>query len=582
MSKLTVHEITARNFLRYGDNTTKFNVGLDKLVLIMGKNGCGKSTLPIDVLFFNWYGKSFRKKTTLPKLVNNKIKKELETSTTVTTPEGTKYKIVRNRKPELFEIYKDNNGQFDLIKPPSDLKQYQKWLEENVLRMSDETFRQVVVLGSSSYQPFMELDTAKRRQVVEDLLSLRVYSYMNKIAKERVKSMKVEVNELQTKYLNSEHLLKANKETLVEIKSRSSSFIEENQQKIDLINKENQTHFDTLNKLNSDIADLQSKIVDKDEKKNEFNDTNNKLTLCNNKLSDIQNKHSFYTHNESCPECKQDLDSSFVEKTLTSLNDTEQKVNSKINEIKETQENIKARLMEIKSIIDEINVKNQEVSQVNQNIMINNSQIQSLQANINSFQTQDTSQVQAKIDSAKKEVDKNKKLFESKESDLLHHNALLGLLKDDAIKADVIRDYIPIINKTVSDYLQVIGFNAIFKLDESFKEQIIIEGEELSYDALSQGQKLRLNLVLMFTWREIARLKSSAACSLLVLDEVCDSSLDAEGVDAMFALMRHVSKEGNQNTVVISHSETTQSNFKVAYEVSLNQGFSSINKLSSF
>ena len=582
MSKLTVHEITTKNFLRYGNNTTTFNVGLDKLVLIMGKNGCGKSTLPIDVLFFNWYGKSFRKKTTLPKLVNNKTKKELETSTTVTTPEGIKYKIIRNRKPELFEVYKEVNGQFDLIKPPSDLKQYQKWLEENVLRMSDETFRQVVVLGSSSYQPFMELDTPKRRQVVEDLLSLRVYSYMNKIAKERVKNMKVEVNELQTKYLNSEHLLKANQDTLVEIQTRSSNFIEENQQQIDTISQENNKLFSEVESVNNVIADLQSKIQDKDDKKVEFSETNNKITLCNNKLSEIQSKHSFYTHNETCPECKQDLEKSFVENTLGELDNKKQLVESKVSEIQEKQDNIKARLMEIKAIIDEIGLKNQEVNSLNQKIMINNSQIQSLQNNINSFQTQDTSQVQAKIDAASKDVKKNKKLFEEKESDLAHHNALLGLLKDDAIKADVIRDYIPIINKTISDYLQVIGFNATFKLDESFKETIIIEGEELSYDTLSQGQKLRLNLVLMFTWREISRLKSSAACSLLVLDEVCDSSLDAEGVDAMFALMRHVSKEGNQNTVVISHSETTQSNFKVAYEVSLDQGFSSIKKLDSF
>lgn len=577
MNKLILHNISCKNFLRYGDSLSTIDVESDALSLIVGKNGSGKSSLIIDALFYNWFGKPFREMK-IAKLVNSVNNKEMLTQSYVTSVENKKYKIVRGRKKDIFELYEvDSNGKEVLIPPPADSSTQQKFIEENILQMSPATFKQIVVLGSTSYIPFMQLKTADRRVVVEDLLSLNIYSYMNVTNKEIVKNLKIEQSKIQTDFYNFENILKIHKQNLNDIQSKSKNFVTDNQSKIDSLIQENQKLNDGCLKINNRISENNKLIVDKDEKKSlwqqlKFNSNNIEIDV-----KKLNERLKFYTENKNCSECGQDLDAVFVFEKKKNLNseifDFVEKQKENATEI----ENVTTRLHEIKGVIDNNVELNNKLSQVNMKISENNRVVDSLQQNINSFNNQDTSQVEAKIKDSQKNYNESKEKLEKVESDLLHHNALGEMLKDGSIKRDIISDYIPVINKLISDYLAVIGFSVNFTLDADFKETIVYNGNEFEYSSLSNGQKLRINIVLLFVLREVARLKSSATCNLLVLDEVLDSSLDSEGIDAIFKLLKHVQGDSEHNSsYVISHDVDATTRFKKVYNVNVDAGFSKI------
>ena len=578
MSKLIVHNVTTKNFMQYGNDETTFNIDQNELSLIVGKNGTGKSTLPIDALFFNWYGKPFRG-IKLGELVNDTNKKEMETTTEVTTTEGRKYRIIRNRKPDKFLVQEIVDGNYLDVTPPADLKQYQKWLEEHVLRLSDDTFRQVVVLGSSSYVPFMELSTPKRRTVVEDLLMLRVYAAMNKIAKDDIKSIKSDFISAQSNTERLKSILDANKRSLDEINNRSDKFVEENQETIDKLQKGVQNGISKVDLLNDEIAGMQSAIDDKEFVKSEYAQNNDRLRDCKRVESEQSNRYKFYSDNDNCPECKQSIDKHFADNIHCEIDGIMDNLKSQYVDIDKEGERINARIAEIRVINDEIKEVTSKINDINNKISLANGKIQVCQNNITNFNNQDTTDIQRIIDESSCDYENSMVEFSRLESEINHHNALLELLKDDGIKATVINEELPLINKTIRDYLKIIDFNVVFTLDETFKENIIIDGKNRAYQALSQGQKLRLNLVLMFVWRELAKTKSSAAVSLLVMDEVCDSSMDSDAIDAMFKLMEHLINEGKQNIIVISHSVDTQSKFNVVHKVEKHNGFSTIKNI---
>ena len=535
-----------KNFLSTGNVFTEVKLDKSKSTLIVGQNGAGKSTI-LDAISFALYNKPFRK-INKPQLINSINNKDavVEIEFSVGRDE---YKVVRGIKPNLFEIYK--NGL--MFNQDSANRDYQEFLEKTILKLNHRSFSQVVVLGSSTYVPFMQLPAHQRREVIEDLLDIQIFTSMNNMLKEKVAANKVEVAD--AKYaadLCSEKITMEQK-YLASVRKDKDSRIEANKLKIKEIAKTIVELRESIKDYQRDWITLELDLSDENqvlEKANELSD--NRVRLFDRMFS-LEKEIKFFHDNENCPTCKQGIDHDFKESAVSSKKDTLSSIEEELRVIDVDQDQVTARLNEIKDT-------RQAMIKVNEHIKVVTAQIESEKRNYKALETenaslakeQDTTESTATLLALKEELAE----IEAKREALSRRNAVLSaasaLLKDGGIKTKIIRQYIPIMNKLINKYLAAMDFFVHFELDEQFNEKIKSRfRDEFSYNSFSEGEKMRINLAVLFTWRAIAKMRNSATTNLLIMDEVFDSSLDGVGTDEFLKILNNLTADNN--TFIISH-----------------------------
>jgi len=543
---LKFNTIRWKNLLSTGNSFTEVSLDRSSNTLIIGGNGAGKSTL-LDALCFVLFGKGFRNinKPTLINAINQKdciVEIEFET--------GNKhYKIVRGIKPNIFEVYVNGS----LINQDASIKDYQESLENNILKLNYKSFTQIVILGSASFTPFMQLSAADRRDIIENLLDIKVFSTMNTVLKTRLSSNKqnIDVNKQQTDISNSAFTM---------IKSHINAM---KQNTDDIVNAKEEAIIDTENliantsntilNVTQEISDLQNSALTK----TEIDSTLKKLEQIEYQIETNQKKTKkdieFFTNKDDCPTCGQTISSSVKNEKLIQLS---MKKNEYANALVKIENKItiqQSNLNDIHNILKEVQNKQLSVASLNTSISSSNKYIATLRTEIEKLKKMNTG-IDTKEVELREEKQKLLNLVEERKS-LLEEKKLLEmagvLLKDTGIKTKIIKQYLPVINKQVNKYLSAMDFFVNFNLDESFKETIKSRHrDEFSYESFSEGEKQRIDIALLLTWRAIAKMKNSANTNLLILDEVFDSSLDNNGTEYLMNLLQILD---GTNLFVISH-----------------------------
>lgn len=540
-----------QNILSTGNVFTEIDFTKSKTNLILGENGAGKSTL-IDAFFFALYGKPFRN-INKPQLLNSITQKELLVEVEFSI--GKKqYLVRRGIKPNIFEIFLDGT----LINQNAGMVDYQEVLERNILKMSLKSCKQIVVLGSTNYVPFMELPTGERRKVISDLLDIEIFNIMAEIAKKRVSENKTEIKdtdheielveqkiEMIQKHIQS---LKVNNEELID---KKNELIASTQVKIDGIMAE-------LERLNSEVDRLSESTVDFDRVSNRKAKLVELEGQFEAKIRQVKKEISFFGEHDDCPTCKQGIDHEFKEEKIGKKNTQLDDLNEKLVKLETEIGELDGRIREMVQISSQIAVLNREIQDKNSDVRSLNSSIDFMKQEIEGLK-KNTSQVDESIGELATHrsnrnaiIERKQKLYSDKE--LL--DAASNLLKDGGIRTRIVKQFIPVINKLINKYLSALDFFVNFELDDQFNETIKSRHRDVfSYASFSEGEKFRIDISLMLTWRAIAKLRNSASTNLLILDEVFDSSLDNTGIEEFLKVLDTVSTESN--IFVISHKGDT-------------------------
>ena len=536
-----------KNFLSTGDQWTEVKFDEANSTLIIGQNGAGKSTI-LDALCFALFNKPFRK-INKPQLVNSINEKGLKVEVCFSIGPDD-YRVFRGIKPTVFEIYKNNK----LVDQDAAAKDTQKYLEQSVLKLNFKSFTQVVILGSSTFVPFMQLAAAHRREVIEDLLDIGIFSQMNTLLKDKVRAAQNSSSDCQHLLELSNQKLSSQKKLIDSLQQVNDKYLNEKEEKINsnllLINN-------TKDKLTAKTADLEGISFDE---KEYTSIKNNVSTLKQNKAvkkSDLKRligDVKFFESHSDCPTCGQSIQDDFKEKQIESLSDQgsvitkkvwgiEKEIDSLLNQI-ETMEEKSSQLHEVRS---EINILEREIVRLEfENLEI---QKQLITHNENHQGIDDAT---SHLKTLEEDHNRNVGQCASISRQIDEYQVVSSLLKDSGIKSQIIKKYIPVFNQLINKYLQSMDFYVNFTLDEEFNEVIKSRfRDEFSYASFSEGEKQKIDLALLFTWREVARMKNSVATNLLILDEVFDSSLDTEGTNELLKILRSLGNE--TNVFVISH-----------------------------
>jgi DNA repair exonuclease SbcCD ATPase subunit len=536
-----------QNLLSTGNQFTELDLNKSKSTLIVGENGAGKSTI-LDALSFVLYGKPFRN-INKPQLMNSITGKGLLVEVDFSIGHK-RYTIRRGIKPGIFEIYQNDI----LINQSSDIREYQDMLEKNILKMSHKSFGQIVILGSANYVPFMQLSAADRRAVIEDLLDIQIFSVMNTLLKEKITQNKLDVTDADYQIELVDQKIDMKEKHIESLKINNDELIENKKQLVLTINKKIDKSNELISGLQYDIDVLNSVIIDADrinKKKTKILDLEKKLE---DKVRAIKKEISFFEDHDNCPTCKQEINDEFKTCKVSTRTAQLSEINEALIKLESEYEEITIKLKLISDTNAKITNLNTEVTghvndirSWNNNIETLNSEIQSIKTNTTQIDLS-TNEIETFKDDKKLRVKAKYKLVEQRE--LLDVSA--SLLKDTGIKTRIIRQYIPIINKLVNKYLAALDFFVNFDLDEKFNETIKSRfRDEFSYASFSEGEKFRIDVSLMLTWRAIAKLRNSASTNLLIMDEVFDSSLDSNGTDEFLKILDTVSNDSH--IFVISH-----------------------------
>jgi len=563
-------KIRWKNFLSTGNYFTEISLNKDNTNLILGTNGAGKSTM-LDALTFGLFNKPFRK-INKPQLANTVNEKDclVEIEFNVN---GKEYLVRRGIKPNIFDIEVDGN----LLHKEADDRANQRILEENVLKLNYKSFTQIVILGSSTFVPFMQLTTANRREVIEDLLDIRIFSAMSNLLKENMKEKKDQIKSLESKKLNLKEKIEMQQQFIEELEQRGNSNILEKNNKIDKCQREIDIYI-TDNELNQKEMDLYVKEQEKYAgAKNTVVKLNNLKGKLSQKVSTITKDHKFFTENTVCPTCTQDIEEEF---RLNRIEDAHQKARELKKGYEELEQTIKfeqERERQFTNLSREITKLTHDVSQNNTRISFKQKQIRELEQEIQTITSnlQNRNTENEKLEEFRENLQKVFENLSSKREELVHYDFAYSLLKDDGVKTKIIKKYLPFINQQINRYLQMMDFYINFKLDEEFNETVESPiHEKFSYASFSEGEKMRIDLALLFTWREVARVKNSVNTNLLIMDEVFDSSLDGFGTDEFLKIIRYVIK--NANVFVISHKTGLEDKFSKVIKFDKIKGFSRV------
>ena len=530
-----------KNFLATGNTFLEVKLDKEPMTLIVGKNGAGKSTL-IDAITFSLFGKPF-KKINKGQLMNTVNEKELITEIEFSIGQ-TEWKIRRGIKPALFEIY--SNG--SIINQDAKSTDYQKYLEDKVLKLNFKSFTQIVVLGSASFVPFMQLSANDRRVIIEDILDIGIFSVMKNLLKDRSMTLKEETSELEYEIKLVQEKINLHEKHLEEMKAKTDTKrksdldkIEETQKEITRLSEEIEEHQDLVLSLMGSIADEKTSYT-----KNR--DMDKYRSQINKNLKKLHKDKRFFENNENCPTCEQDINEQFKKNKLGDLSDDLDEMND--------------GLVKLESEIDKVCLRLEEISSCNKKIQAEENEIRSKNTYINSHNkfiahlNEELNKKDQEIDVAKHDF-LTKELVESKNTRMnfveqkKYYDILGTILNDKGIKTRIIRKYLPVINNHVNMYLKDMDFFVNFQLDENFQETIKSRHrDDFSYYSFSEGEKKRIDIALLLTWRYIAAMRNSVNVNLLILDEVFDASLDQAGVDDLMKLFHLLDKT---NLFIISH-----------------------------
>lgn len=545
------NNITIKNFLSYGNTPTSLQLDINNTTLMSGANGNGKSAW-LDAITFALFGKSFRG-INLPLLVNSINEKDCEVELNFTIGKD-EYKIIRGIKPKKFEIYKNGS----MLDQDAHSKDYQKILEDQILKMTYKSFTQVVILGSSSYIPFMKLAAKDRRSVVENLLDIDVFSVMNTIVRVRLQITKDNIKDIDHKIELTKEKVDSKNRLITTLERKSSENVEQYKTEIEETRNQIKEFKKEISILQTKIDSLLDSVEDKDTISSKLLKLESLETQLKNKIRTIDDNIKFYEENDTCPSCKQNINDTHREQVFKERGEKKTEIKESLNElslnIKEIENklnNINAILGDVQRIEREVNAKQNQVSAFGQ-------YISKLQDNIEATLTEETD-VQDARDELNKLIGEGTAYVEDRKEkieDRHYYEVASTILRDSGIKAKIIKHYLPIMNKLINKYLGDMDFFCKFTLDETFSETIKSRHrDEFTYHSFSEGERLRIDLSLLLAWREIARLKNSVNCNLLILDEVFDSSLDAVGTEEFLKLLKTFGSRAN--IFVISHKSDT-------------------------
>jgi len=536
-----------KNFLSTGNAFTEIKLDKAKSTLIVGENGAGKSTI-LDALSFALYGKPFRK-INKPQLMNTINQKGLEVQLEFNIGKK-KYLIIRGVKPNKFEIYENDK----LLNQDAAARDYQEVLEKNILKLNHKSFSQIVVLGSSTFVPFMQLPSMHRREVIEDLLDIQIFSTMNTLLKDKVSDNKNSIQDNDYNISLAKEKISMQEQYIADLKQNTEKRINESEVKIAKAEREKQQYQEALDAAQNAANELLASISDLDSiktKKKKIEQLEYKLQ---EKIKKLEQEIEFYQDHDNCPTCKQNIEHDFKDLTIDEKQKALTETSDGFTQLKEEWDKINKRLEEISEVQSNITSQQQIISDSNSHINAINKLISSINEDIASVNksSQDDSEVNKKLETLKKAHVKLEGLKES----LIEERSVLDvaslILKDTGIKTRIIRQYVPVMNKLINKYLAAMDFFVQFELDENFNETIKSRFRDaFAYASFSEGEKMRIDLALLFTWRAIAKLRNSVSTNLLIMDEVFDSSLDNTGTEEFLKILNELTSD--TNVFIISH-----------------------------
>jgi len=563
-------EIKWKNFLSTGNQWTEIDFQKHQTNMVIGKNGAGKSTM-LDALTFVLFNKPFRK-INKSQLVNTSNERDclVEIKFNIN---NRSYLIRRGIKPNIFDIEVNGN----LLHREADDRSNQKILEENILKVNYKSFTQIVILGSSNFVPFMQLSGSNRREVIEDLLDIRIFSAMNNLIKEKLREQREEIRSLDLKKENIKDKMDMQKNFIKELEEQGKTNIAENEKKRDGLS-------DEIFVLTVENENLDDKVYGLIEEQKNATGAGERLLKLNNLKGKISNKvttltkeHKFFTGNRVCPTCTQDIEEEF---RLNKINDVEKKA----SELRKGYEELESSIKSEQERERQFNKLSKEISKLNNGISKNNTQISGFQRQIRDLESEakrfteqfaNRSTENEKLKEFKENLQETTEKLLERKQEINHYDFAYSLLKDDGVKTKIIKKYLPFINQQVNRYLHLMDFYINFTLDEEFSETVKSPiHEDFSYSSFSEGEKMRIDLALLFTWREVARVKNSVNTNLLIMDEVFDSSLDGFGTDEFLKIIRYVIK--GANVFVISHKTELNDKFQSVLTFDKVKGFSTM------
>ena len=537
-----------KNFLSTGNNFTEVDFQKSNTNLIMGSNGSGKSTI-LDALTFVLYNKPFRK-INKPQLVNSVNEKDclVEIEFSIGSRE---YKVIRGIKPNVFEIWIDGKVQ----NQDAAQSDQQKKLEEGILKLNYKSFTQTVILGSATFVPFMQLTSANRRDIVEDLLDIKIFSTMNGILKDRVRSCNEVIREASIRKDMIEDKIEMQESFIRDIEKSGKERIDRKEKQVENLHKEVDVIMDENDEKTLKIMDeLQPKLENLNNTKKTLKKLNTIKVKLEQKIQNIVEEHKFFEDNTVCPTCTQPLEEQFRLDKIVDIQEKSKELNEGYKELEAAINVEQEKDIEFTNCSSEINRLNNDISTNNVRISGINKQIKNLRKEIQDVadQVSNRNTERETLKNLKEDLDKTEKERSSQREEVSYLDFAHSLMKDGGVKSKIIKKYLPLMNQQINKYLQMMDFYINFSLDEEFKESIKSPiHEDFSYDSFSEGEKMRIDLSLLFTWRDIAKMRNSASTNLLILDEIFDSSLDGAGTDFFTTIIRYVIQDAH--VFVISH-----------------------------
>jgi len=546
---LIFESISYKNFLSTGDTPTVIPLNKDSATLVVGSNGAGKSTM-LDAISYALFGKPHRN-INRPQLVNSINNKKLLVEVQFTIGPN-KYRVVRGMKPNIFEIYHNDK----LLNQESHSRDYQKILETNILKLNHKSFHQVVVLGSGNFIPFMQLPSHQRRNVIEDLLDIGIFTKMNTLVKDRCSKIKSDILDTDQQIniikeqisLQTKHITEL-KNIDIQQSTKALKQIESISTEIDLLEKRNNELQSNYDEVAPSLLKKKNAAIDKQNSLNEF-----KIQI-NTNIKKVVKDARFFEDNDCCPTCDQTISSEVKKAKNLEAQTKAQELNDGLKVLEDKIKSANAKF----DATNEAYIKIQDILsdiRSNQNLVSNlHKQMSGLQNQNNSVnKLTDTKEAEADLDKRKVQYEETLQNKSSQLETRSYYDAIGELLKDTGIKTKIIRQYLPVMNNLINKYLNILDFFVKFDLDESFNETIKSRHrDEFSYASFSEGEKSRIDLALLFAWRQIARMKNSANTNLLILDETFDSSLDVDGVDNLLKILYSLKKD--TNVFIISHKK---------------------------
>ena len=565
---ITFQKIRWKNFLSTGNQFTEIDFQKNNTNLIIGTNGAGKSTM-LDALTFVLFNKPFRK-INKPQLVNSQNERDclVEIEFEINTRQ---YLVRRGIKPNVFDIVVNGTE----LHREADDRAMQRVLEDNILKVNYKSFTQIVILGSSTFVPFMQLTSANRREVIEDLLDIRIFSLMNNILKDKIRTQKDQVKSLDLKKENLKDKMKMQQNFIDELENRGKQNIDSNNTKITKLMKEVDGYIDENTKLDAQVQKFtkeQEEVTGARQKLSKLNNLKGKIS---NKVANITKEHKFFTENTVCPTCQQDIEEEFRLNRISDAQDTAKELKKGFDELESAIKFEQERERQFNALSQEITNLTHGISQNNTRISLNQRQIRDIEHEIQTITSnlQNRNSEHEKLEEFRSNLQKTIEDLSKQKQEIVHYDFAYSLLKDDGVKTKIIRKYLPFINQQVNRYLQMMDFYINFNLDEEFSETVKSPiHEDFSYSSFSEGEKMRIDLALLFTWREVARVKNSVNTNLLIMDEVFDSSLDGFGTDEFLKIIRYVIKDAN--IFVISHKSELHDKFDSVLRFEKVKGFS--------